>query len=128
MQLRCVCLALLGAPWVVGACQRSHRRRADAVAAHVHLLSLGERLAVGAVADDVVGRKALGLVQLSRFQHPQANVDNHVGRALDHHGDHGEAVLGGDRRRGRVASADVLGAVVADQERRDPQGTRLMFR
>ncbi len=26
------CLALLSAPWIVGACQRCHWRRADAVA------------------------------------------------------------------------------------------------
>lgn len=45
----------------------------------MYLLSLGERLAVGTVADDVVGREALGLVQLGRLQHSQAGVDDHVG-------------------------------------------------
>lgn len=54
-------------PRIVRMCKSSYRRRADAVAAHMHLLGLGERLAVGAVADDVVGREALGLVQLGRL-------------------------------------------------------------
>jgi len=60
-------LSFGGAPWVVGSCQGSHRRRADAVAAHVHLLCLGERLTVGAMADDVVGREALSPIQLGRL-------------------------------------------------------------
>lgn len=75
------------------ASQRSHRRRADAVAAHVHLLGFGERLAVGAVVDGVVGRKALGLVQLGRFQNPQADVDDHVRRAFHHHVEQGQRSL-----------------------------------
>lgn len=62
MRLSGAGLAFFGPPRVVGPRQRCHRRRADAVAAHVHLLSLGERLTVGTVADDVVGGEALGLV------------------------------------------------------------------
>ena len=42
------------APWVVGPGQCCHRRRTDAVAAHVNLLGDGEGLAVSAVGDVVV--------------------------------------------------------------------------
>ena len=62
--LRCCCsyLTVSGAPRVISPGKCSHRRGTDAVPAHVHLLGLGERLAVGAVADYVVAREALGLV------------------------------------------------------------------
>lgn len=59
---RGVCLSLLDTPRIVGSGQRSHRRRADAVAAHVHLLGNGKWLAVCAVGDVVVRWEALGLV------------------------------------------------------------------
>ena len=65
----------------------------------MHLLSLGERLAVGAVADDVVAGEALGFVQLGRLQHPQADIDDHIRCAFDGHGDQCQAVAGGDGRR-----------------------------
>lgn len=55
------CLAFDRTLWIVGSGQCRHRRRADAVPAHVHLLDLGERLAVDAVTDDVVVREALVL-------------------------------------------------------------------
>ena len=48
----------------------------------MHLLGFGEWLAVGAVADDVVGRETLGLVQLGRLQHPQADIDDQYGVPL----------------------------------------------
>lgn len=73
-------------PRVIGPCQRSHRRRAYAVAAHVHLLSRGERLAVGTVADDVVSREALCLVQFGRPKLAKADV---LGRTFQHHCDSG---------------------------------------
>ena len=61
--------------WIIRPGKCSHRRWADAVPAHVHLLCLSEGLAV-AVGDDVVACKALGLVQFGRLQHPQADVDD----------------------------------------------------
>lgn len=79
--------SFFNSPWVVGFCQGSHRWRADAIAAHVDLLGFGERLAVCAVADDVVGGEALSLVKLGRLQHSQADVDDDVRRALDGDGD-----------------------------------------
>ena len=95
------CLAFSNAPRVVGSCQCSHRRRTDAIPAHVNLLGFGEWLAVGAVADDVAAREALGLVQLGRLQHPQENIDNYIQRAFDGHGDQCQAVGGGDGGRRR---------------------------
>lgn len=74
----------------------------------MHLLGLGERLAVGAVADDVVGREALSLVQLRGFQHPHADVDDHVGRALSHHRDQGPAVQGCDSATQMFQAAALL--------------------
>jgi len=38
-------------PWIIRSSQRRHRWRTDAIPAHVDLLSLRERLAVGVVAD-----------------------------------------------------------------------------
>lgn len=75
------------APWIIGPSERCHRRRTDAVAAHVHLLGFGEWLAVCAVGDDVVSGEALSLVQLGRFEHSEADVYDHVGRTLEHHGE-----------------------------------------
>lgn len=49
----------------------------------MHLLGFGEGLAVDAMADDVVGREALSLVQFGRLQHSQANIDDHIRRAFD---------------------------------------------
>lgn len=60
-------------PRVIRHCQRGHGRWTDAVAAHVDLLGFGEWLAVGAVADDVVGRKTLGAVQFGGLEHAQAS-------------------------------------------------------
>lgn len=40
----------------------------------MHLLGFSEGLAVDAMADDVVGREALSLVQFGRLQHSQANI------------------------------------------------------
>jgi hypothetical protein len=110
-------------PRVMSLCQGGHRRRADTVPAHMDLVSLRERLAVCAVGDDVVRRKALRSVQLGRLQHSQSDIDDHVRRALNHHGDQAEAIFCGDRRRGLVAAAHVLGAVVADQESSNAQRT-----
>ena len=81
----------------------------------MHLLCLSEGLAVGAVGDDVVAWKALGLVQFGRLQHPQADVDDHVRCTLYGHGDQCQAVAGGDGRCWLVGSAHILGAVLADQ-------------
>ncbi len=67
----------------------------------MNLLCFGEWLAVGAVADDVVTREALGLVQLGRLQHPQADIDDYIRRAFDGHGDQCQAVGGGDGGRHR---------------------------
>nr|GFB86150.1 hypothetical protein [Tanacetum cinerariifolium] len=90
---------------------RGHRRWADAIPAHVDLLGLRERFAVGAVGDDVVRREALRSVQLGRLQHPQPDVDDHVGRSLEHDGDQAKTILCGDRRGRLVAAAHVLRAV-----------------
>lgn len=84
------------APGLIYTSQRSHRRRADTVATHMHLLGFGKGLAIGAVADDVVAREALGLVQLSRLQHPQADIDDYIRCAFDGHRDECQAVAGGD--------------------------------
>ncbi|MNR48011.1 hypothetical protein D3C85_1671890 [compost metagenome] len=92
------------------------------------LLSLGEWLAVCAVADDVVGGKALGLVQLGRLQHPQADVDDHIRRALDRDCHQSQAILGRNGWCWLVCVAHVLCAVVADQEGRDAQRTFFVFR
>ena len=109
------CLAFSNAPRVVGSCQCSHRRRAYAVPAHVHLLSFCEGLAVGAVADDVVTREALGLVQLGRLQHPQADVDDHIRRAFDRHSDQCQAVGGVVMVVGAgTACSLIAGVAVAD--------------
>jgi len=89
----------------------------------VHLLGLGERLAVRAIADDVVGGEALGFVLFGRLQHPQADVDDHVRRAFDGAGYQAKPILGGDGWRWRVGGAHALGAVVADQECGDSQST-----
>ena len=103
------------APWIIRPGKCSHRQWADAVPAHVHLLCLSEGLAVGAVGDDVVAWKALGLVQFGRLQHPQADVDDHVRCTLYGHGDQCQAVAGGDGRCWLVGVAHILGAVIADQ-------------
>ena len=66
----CSCLTFRHAPRIVCPGQCSHRRRADAVAAHMHLLGFGEGLAVGAVADDVVAQESMSLVEPSWLQHP----------------------------------------------------------
>jgi hypothetical protein len=73
------------------------------------------------LVDDVVGGEALGLVQLGRLEHAQANVGDHIGRALDNDGDQSQPILCGDRRRGHSATAHVLRAVAADQVWSDPQ-------
>ncbi len=114
-------LALFIAPRVVGSRQGSHRRRTDAIPAHVHLLGFSERYAVGAMADDVVAREALGLVQLGRLQHPQADIDDHIRRAFDGYSDQCQVVAGGDSGGGRCNVACITGAVVADQEGCDPK-------
>ena len=93
----------------------------------MHLLGLSEWLAVGAVGDDVVGREALGLIQLGRFEHSKADVYDHVGRTLDHHGDQRQAILGRDRGCWLARAADVLGSVIADQERGYAQCAFLML-
>ena len=85
------------------------------------LLGFGERLAVGAVTDDVVVWEALGLVQFGGLQHPQADIDDHIRRAFDGHGDQCQAVSSGDGRRWLIGTAHILSAVVADQKGRDPQ-------
>jgi len=115
------CLAFSNAPRVVGSCQCSHRRRTDAIPTHVHLLGFCERLAIGAVADDVVAGEALGFVQLSRLQHPQADIGDHIRRAFDGHSDQCQAVTGGDGRGGRCNVSSITCAVVADQEGRNPK-------
>lgn len=92
----------------------------------MHLLGLCESLAVGSVSDDIVVGKTLCLVQLGWLEHPQANVDDHVGRTLDHHGDQRQAILGRDGGRWFARAADVLGSVIADQERGDAQCAFLM--
>lgn len=48
----------------------------------MHLLGLGERLAVGTLVDDVTDREALGSVALVRLQHAQADIDDDVGGAF----------------------------------------------
>lgn len=83
-------LSLFISPRVIGPCQRGHRLRTDAVAAHMRLLGLGERLAIGAVTDDLDGREALSLARLGRFQHPQADIDDHLRRASHHRSDQGQ--------------------------------------
>ena len=60
----CSCLTFRHTPRIVCPGQSSHRRGTDAIPAHMYLLGFGEGLAIGAVADDVVAREALGLVQL----------------------------------------------------------------
>ena len=67
----------------------------------MNLLCFCKGLPVGAVADDVVAREALGLVKLCRLQHSQADVDDHIWRAFDRHGDQCQAVGGGDGGRRR---------------------------
>lgn len=91
------------------------------------MLGLGELLAVGAMGDDVVGREALRLVQLGRFEHSKADVYDHVGRTLHHHVDQRQAILGRGRGRWFARAADVLGSVIADQERGDAQCVFLML-
>ena len=83
----CSCLAVSDEPRVVWPGQRCHRGWADAVPAHVHLLGFGEGLAVGAVADDVVPREALGFAKLSPLQHPYAGIYYHIRIAFDGHCD-----------------------------------------
>lgn len=56
----------------------------------MHLLDFGERLTVSAVADDVVAREALSFIQLCRFQHLQAVIDDHIRRALAGEVDQGQ--------------------------------------
>ena len=58
----------------------------------MHLLGLGEGFAVSTVADDVIAREPLDLVQLRRLQHPQADIYDHVRRAFDGDGDQCQAV------------------------------------
>lgn len=93
----------------------------------MHLLGLSEWLAVGAVSDDIVVGKTLCLVQLGRLEHPQANVDDHVGSAPDHHGNQRQAIFGRDHGRWFARAADVLGSVIADQERGYAQCAFLML-
>ena len=108
---------------------RTQRRRADAVADHLHRGRLAEAPAVGGAVDDVAIGEALGPIQLGRRQHAQADVDDDVGRAVDDYGDQRQAVLGGDGGH-RLAQVSVLaaGAVVAHQERGDLQGAGLCLR
>ena len=94
----------------------------------MHLLGFGEWLAVGAVADDVVGRETLGLVQLGRLQHPQADIDDHIRRAFNGHGDRCQAVTGGNSWCGRCNIACITGAVIAEQECHYTQCTGFNFR
>ena len=115
-------------PRIIGPRQSSHRWGAYAVPAHVHLLGFCERFAVGAVADDVVAGEALGLVQLCWLQHPQADIDDHIRRTFDGHGDQCQAVTGGDGWCWLVGVAHILRAVIADQEGRNPQRTGLNLR
>ena len=110
------CPELCDTPRVICASQCCHRRRADAVPAHVHLLGFCERFAVGAMADDVVAGEALGLVELSGLQHPQADIDDYIRRAFDCHRDECQAVAGGDGGCRLVGVTHILRAVVADQE------------
>jgi hypothetical protein len=111
--------ALCHSPWIICPGHRRHGQRADAIAAHVHLLGLRELPVVCAFVDDVVGGKALGTVQLMRLQLAQANVDDHIGGAFYHDSHKCQPILGRDRRRRAAAAADVLRAVVADQECRN---------
>ena len=94
----------------------------------MNLLGFGERLAIGAVADYVVAREALGLVQLGRLQHPQADVDDHIRRAFNGHSNQCQTVAGGDGRRWLIGSAYILSALVANQKGRDPQRTGFNIR
>ena len=93
----------------------------------MHLLGFGEGLTVSAVADDVVAREALGLIQFGRLQHPQADINDHIRSAFDGHSDECQTVAGGNCRRWLVGVAHILRAVVADQESCDPQGTGFNF-
>ena len=53
----------------------------------MNLLGFSERLAIGAVVNDVVAGEALGFVQLSGLQHPQTDIDDHIWCAFEGHGD-----------------------------------------
>lgn len=82
----------------------------------MNLLGFGEGFAVCAMADDVVSREALGLVELSGLQHPQADIDDYIRRAFDCHRDECQAVAGGDGGCRLVGVTHILRTVVADQE------------
>lgn len=83
----------------------------------MNLFDFGKLSAIGAPVDDVVGGKSQSIVQLGRLQHPQANVDDHVGCSLDRDGDQAQPKLSGDGWRWRVGGAHVLGAAFRDRMR-----------
>ena len=65
----------------------------------MNLLGFGERFAIGTVADDMVAWETLGFVQLSRLQHPYADIDDHIWSAFDGHCDQCQGGGAGGRRR-----------------------------
>ena len=81
----------------------------------MHLLGFCERFAVGAEADDVVAEEALGLVELSGLQHPQADIDDYNGVPL--------MVMVTSARRSRVVmvGAGTTCSLIADVAVADPE-------
>ena len=74
-------------PWVIRCRQAGHLQRADRVANHVSLFGDGEWFPVRPFVNVVRLREALCAVELSRFQHAQADIDYQELGAFQHDGD-----------------------------------------
>lgn len=105
----------------------SARRRADAVADHAHRSTGVEWRAVRGSVDDVTRRESLCAVKLVRLEHAQADIHDDVGRALDHHRNQHQTILGGHGiQRLQEADGDAA-AVVIHQQGSYPLGALDLF-
>ncbi|MOA23261.1 hypothetical protein D3C78_1438690 [compost metagenome] len=80
------------------------------------------------VGDDVVRRESLGLVQLVRLQHAQADVDDQVRVSADPDGDQCKTVAGGDGVEWLLDFSGVAVPVIVHQESGAAQGAGLDLR
>ena len=81
---------------VVGFDDLAQRHWRNAVATHADLGRLRQQPAGGRSVDDIARREVLSVVELSREQHAQPDVDDHSRFAAQPHGHQGQSVSGGD--------------------------------
>src|SRR5690625_3455958 len=98
-----------------------------AVAAHAHLLRLRQAPPAGAAVDHVGVWETLRPVELPRLQHPDRDVYDHVGAAVDLHRDQRVPVLRGDGGKWIRRALVLVRAVVAAEKRRHQRGLAAAF-